>query len=343
MRHLRSSLKSGLLAFSGVALLLLLPPGLGAQTCISQAEMDAATRNGIENVALGTARAIAATGVSAVTSAIAPQVANQASGILSSVAAAAPLVRGASFVAQNLYLLDATDLPVNVSSTQFFCAASDPALHVVFNLGQLPSALYAIAMLHATGVARPQQLTLIFAQPAAGAQGPSPNLWKLAGFAYKPLTIAGHDGVWYWRQARMFAQQKQNWNAYFYYETARALVVPVDFVSSSNLNKLLREENAVKPAGLPGSQPMQLTSGAQSFAITNLHTDEYLGALNLVVHYKTGSVADPTATRQQIVQLMQGLLAAHPELRQAFQGMWVYAEAPGQDPFGIEMPMRQIP
>lgn len=340
----RRSRRFRLLTFVALAMAACaaVPPTI-AQSCTTQAEMDAATRNGLEQSALATAQQIAAAaenaaGNAALQSRIAPQVAQDAAGILNSIASAAPLVKGASFLVENLYVLDATKVPANGSSdspTQFFCGSMNEPPHVIFTLGHLPQARYAIAMVHAMGIAKPQQMTIIFAQ--------SQSSWKLAGFAYRPVAMAGHDGVWYWKQARVYAQQKQNWDAYLYYKTAQILVTPVDFVSSSNLNKLMREEDAVKPAGLPGQQPMELVNGAQKFSITSLHTDSYQGGLDLVIHYQTNSVQDPVATRQQNLAVMHLMLQAHPELRQAFHGIWVYADATGQTPFGIELPMTQIP
>jgi len=65
--------------------------------------------------------------------------------------------------------------------------------------------------------------------------------------------------------------------------------------------------------------------------------------LDLVVTYTAASTSDPVATRQQIVALATALLAQHPELRQAFHGLWVHAEAANQPPFALELPMNQIP
>ena len=36
------------------------------------------------------------------------------------------------------------------------------------------------------------------------------------------------------------------------------------------------------------------------------------------------------------------LLAAYPELRKPFHGVWIYAEAAGQNPFATEQPMAEI-
>lgn len=307
-------------------------PG-GAQSCVTQADLDAATRNQLQSAALGFARQVAAGNRTNIQAGVAPQVAADAQEILDSVSSAAAKVKNATFTVRNLYLLDASDIQPGQSAIQFYCGAVNGPLHVVFTLAHLPQAKYAVAMVHATGIPQPQQMTIIFAN--------SDSAWKLAGFANKPLTMAGHDGIWYWKQARAYGARKQDWNAYFYYTTAQFLVTPVDFISSPNLTKLENEENAAKPAEL--RDPMQLKIGARTYELTGLHTDSSLGGLDLVMRYATPSIADLAATRQQNIAVMQAMLRAHPELRQAFHGLWVYAVAPGQDPFGIELPMNQIP
>jgi len=326
---------------AGIILVSLAARYSTAQSCTTQGEMDASTRTNLENAALSAARLVASDTSSAnaktVRSSIASQVATQADGILTSMASAAPKVQGATFIARNLYILDATDSPANEPASQFFCGSMNQPPHVVFTLGGLQKGKYAITMLEATDIAKPQQMTIIFAQ-----SGPETS-WKLAGFSYKSMTMAGHDGAWYWSHARIYSKAKENWNAYFYYATARYLLVPVDFLSSTNLNKMRREEDAVKPAGLPGAQPMVLSSEAQSFSIIDLHTDGSLGGLDLVIRYAAQTVQDPVATRSQNLAVMHLILQAHPELKDAFHGLWVYAVAPGQAPFGIELPMGQIP
>lgn len=103
----------------------------------------------------------------------------------------------------------------------------------------------------------------------------------------------------------------------------------------------------MQPAGLPGAQPMQLPAKGQSFAITKIETSGDLGGLDLVIHYNAAdNVKDAnnlTAVRRQNIAVMQAMLQAHPELKDAFHGLWVYAVIPGQTSFGIELPMQQIP
>ena len=212
-------------------------------------------------------------------------------------------------------------------------------LLVTIAIPQLPPGAYALAIVHADGAPKPEQLGILAARGSTG--------WQLAGFFARPLTIAGHDGVWYWSRARDLSKAQQRWSAYFYYQSAQFLLTPVDFLSSPNLSKLEREESAVRPEGLPGGEAgaptMTLAAGDQTFAITNLRTDGALGGLDLVVHYNAnaGNV-DPVFARGQAVQLMQAMLKQHAELRANFHGLWVYADSPGHQPFAVELPMEQI-
>ena len=87
---------------------------------------------------------------------------------------------------------------------------------------------------------------------------------------------------------------------------------------------------------------MATVADGQTYEITNLHTDGSLGGLDLVVNYKAADVSDPVATRSRNIAVMKALLSQHPELRQAFHGLWVYADAEHQQPYAIELPMNQI-
>ena len=189
----------------------------------------------------------------------------------------------------------------------------------------------------AGALAQAQQITLILQnEPTGSAQ------WKLAGLYVRPLTEAGHDGVWYWKQARQFGAKKQNWNAWFYYQTAEFLLNPADFFSSPNLEKLRKETDAVKPPELPGKSPLVVQAGGQGLEITGMRADVFQGALDLVIDYRAKGVSGPVETRAQIVELMKALLAKYPELRTGFHGLWMYAHYEQGQPFAIELPMNQI-
>jgi hypothetical protein len=88
---------------------------------------------------------------------------------------------------------------------------------------------------------------------------------------------------------------------------------------------------------------MELKDGSRIFPVTNISTDGSLGGLDLVITYKAPAVADPVAARSQVIDVMKAMLAQHPELRQAFHGLWVYATADAQHPFALELPMDRIP
>jgi hypothetical protein len=296
-------------------------------------------------------------GVKALT--IAP-VAASFEGIAQSIQTLSPQIQGATFTVNVMYRLDSTDLKTTEEETQFFCSVGGSSMVVTVTIPQLPPGVYLLALSHATGVEHPQQVSLILQKelpPGASAAGASaasaaakttpasaetPASWKLAGFFVRPMSLGGKEGTWYWSEARQYAQKKQPWTAYFYYQTAAFLLIPVDFLSSPNLEKLQKEMQGVRPADLPGAEPMKLAAGGKTFEITNLRTDAFSGELDLVVNYNSKDTSDPVATRAEIVELMKALIAAHPEIRQAFHGIWVYAQAQGQRTFAIELPMAQI-
>jgi hypothetical protein len=87
---------------------------------------------------------------------------------------------------------------------------------------------------------------------------------------------------------------------------------------------------------------MALGGNGKSFAVSDLHADGSLGGLDLVIRYNAADASDPVATRSSNLEVMKAMLQAHPELRDAFHGLWVYAEAPNQRPFGNEVAMSEI-
>jgi hypothetical protein len=243
------------------------------------------------------------------------------------------LLAGATITIDALYGLDASDLKAAVEDTVFFCGVAGSPVHVDVTIPQLPKGRYALTLVHATGVKQPQQMAFLLQKTTD---------WQLAGFFVKPLLVAGHDSVWYWTKARAYSQKGQKWNAYFYYTTAAYLATPADFMTSANLDKLHQETAGARPGGLPGAQPMEVKAGNQAYSVSDVHTDGSLGGLDLVLRYTTSDASDPVATRAQNLELMKATLAAHPELRDGFHGLWVFAEAPSQRPYGNELAMSEI-
>lgn len=311
-----------------------------AVTCTTQSQMTDAQRAVYVQAARTLANDVQMGNLPAVKANTIASVAAQFDSIAGTIQSLAPNLQGATLTVDSIYSLKATDLK-SPADTQFFCSVPGSQLLITISIPQLPPGDYALVVVHATGVKQPQQLAMILANDTTNGPGGSAQ-WKLAGFFARPLALAGHDGVWYWAKAREYAKSHQEWNAYFYYQTAVYLLTPVDFLSSPNLEKLQKEMSGVRPDGLPDAEPMKLDANGQTFDVTNIHTDGSLGGLDLVVNYKSSDVSDPVATRSRNVEVMKAFLKQHPELRTAFHGFWVYANAENQRPFAIELPMNQI-
>jgi hypothetical protein len=308
-----------------------------AANCLTQSQMTPAARQAMASAARILMTQVQAGNVNAVQASTLPAVASDFSGIAGSIQALAPTIQGATITVDDLYDLDASMDQQGEQRTDFYCGS--PV--VVIDFTNLPPGHYGLAILHATGVAKPQQTALIL------AQGPDQR-WLLAGFFAKPMTEQGHDGLWYWVAARKYAQQNGKWSAWFYYRIAANLLDPMDNLSSPNLTKLMNETNAAKPANLPaGNQPATLNADGSAFQLSNVDITTAFGALDLDVHYtpdamQVAQLRDPPQARKQVMAIMTALVAQHPELHSAFHGMWVHADQGNVSLFALELPMDQI-
>jgi hypothetical protein len=312
---------------------LLAPTRMLAVSCTTQSQMTEAERTALMQSAHNLASAVQSGNASAVQALTIAKVKTQFDPIANTIEQTSPLLAGATITIDALYGLDASDLKTAAEDTVFYCGVANSPVHVDVTIPQLPQGQYALALVHATGVKQPQQMAFLLQKNGD---------WQLAGLFVKPLLLAGHDSVWYWTKARAFNQKNQKWNAYFYYTTAAYLASPADFMTSANLDKLNQEAQSAKPDGLPGAQPMVITSGNNTFPVSEMHTDGSLGGLDLVLRYSTTGTSDPVATRARNLELMKATLQAHPELRDGFHGLWVFAEEPSQRPYGNELAMSEI-
>jgi Ca-activated chloride channel homolog len=299
--------------------------------------MTTAERDALSTAARAMAGEVQSGNVQALQSKTIPAVASNFGGIAASVANLKPLVQHAALTVDNLYTLDASTEPAGSAATDFFCG--NPI--IVFHFTNLPPAKYALAIVRATGVEKPQQISLVLSES-------TPNQWLLAGFFSRPMVEGGHDGLWYWERAREFAQKKMNLAAWFYYQTAAYLLDPVPFLASPNLQKLQEEAGRIRPANLPGATPMTFNVHGATFQITGMQPTTELGPWDLEVHYvpdaaHQAQLRDPAAARQQVIDVMTTLLEQNPGLREAFHGMWVRAFEGDASLFALELPMDQIP
>ena len=245
---------------------------------------------------------------------------------------------------EQLYLLDGSDLKKNgdgsAGEAQFFCSLNKTTAEVQFTIGSLPPGRYGFAIVTFAS-AKPWRLSMLLRQES--------GRWLLAGFYPGAMTAAGHDGLWYWTQARQMTKDKQPWVAWLYYQEAQTLLSPAGFVMTTHLDKLRTEATDAAPSvlseGISVDTPLvvKATDGTE-YRFTSLGVDDSLAqaSVDVAAHFKADLISDPVAARKRNDAAAAALVAAYPELRKPFHGVWAYAETTGQPPFATEEPMEAI-
>jgi hypothetical protein len=313
--------------------LLLAPVASRATSCTAQAELGSLDRDALAAAAGRVAASVLAQDFNTLQANLLPQEASQWDGIHAAVEQAAPLVKGGSFQLRDVYLLDASDQTAT-ADTQFFCSNSTGSLTVTINMTSLPPGRYAVVLADAVGSPLAGQMGLVLAWDGAA------TAWKLAGLTVRPGKFDGHDGVWYWMRARELAANEP-WSAWFSYDAAHYLLLPVDFLTSPNLDKLRKEQSLITP---PQNQfPMSLPDGDRTWKIEAVGLDASLHEPDLGVAYDSTGVTDPAALRTEATSVMSAFLKAQPGIRANFHGLWAYAEKDGKRTPVMELPMKEIP
>jgi hypothetical protein len=304
-----------------------------AATCTSQAEIPPADRDQIAAAGLQLSTDIEKPDFTALQGALLPSEEAAWEGIHEAAQQAVTLVKGGQIQIRNVFLLDATALTAP-ADTQFFCSDASGSMTVTLNMRALPPGRYAVVLADAVGAPLAGQLAFILASTAQG--------WRLGGFLARQGAFDGHDGVWYWTLARSATKADLSWSAWYLYDAARYLLVPVDYLSSPNLQKLDQEQAQLKDSPRDAF-PLSLADGARTWKIDGVRLDTTLDEPDLGVTYESTGVTDPAAARTEAVAVLSALLKAHPDLKQNFHGMWAYAMNDGKRTFAIELPMAQIP
>ena len=292
-----------------------------AVSCLTQSSIAGPDRDLILAAANPVGAAVATGSVDQLQGMLLPAASGDWDGIRAAAQADKPLFQGGALAWRTSYLLDATDLKAT-GDTEFFCTNTDSSVTVTINLRNLPPGRYALLIGDYAGAALAGQLGLLLGQDAT-----QNNRWKLGGIFAREGALGGHDGIWYWTRARDEARQKESWSAFFSYEVARNLLLPMDFLSSPNLDKLNAEEQQLKSPveSLPLSVAGTGAFTGMAWKITAARLDTSLHEADLAITYEGTGVADPVAARQEAVGVMTGLLRSHPDLRESFHGLWAYA------------------
>jgi hypothetical protein len=336
MMKIKIGLVAAAVFFAGVA---------AAEVCTTQSQMTATDRSVLVSAALGLAAKVQASDVSGLRAATVSEYAKDFNGIGDVVASTAARVKGGTPFVQQVYLLDGSQLKRNsdgtVPDSQFFCSLNKSVAEADFLIPGLLPGRYGFAIVDVPNGSSPWRLSFLLRQE----QGQ----WEMAGFYPKALTAAGHDGLWYWTQARTMTAQKQPWDAWLYYQEAENLLLPANFIQSTHLEKLKAEETAATPTALSdGVSPeaplvVKGADGAE-YHFTGLGVDDSLAKdkIDVIAHLKVEQIGDAKAAQKRNADAMAALLAAYPELRKPFHGVWMLADAPGQNPFATEQAMSEI-
>jgi len=313
----------------------------GSVSCTTQAELLAPDRSALASAGGRLSQAVVDQDYATLQAALLPAEAAEWDGIRGAVEQAAPLLRGGHVQLRSVYLLEASTLAAP-ADTQFFCSNRSGSITVTITMRALPPGRYAVVLADAAGAALGGQLGLILAWDPTGAT----PAWKLAGLSVRQGIFDGHDGVWYWTRARELARSDQShpdpWSAWFCYEAARSLLLPVDFISSPNLEKLTQEQAQIKNSP-QDAFPYTIPDGPRTWKIDGVRLDASLHQADLGVTYESTGVTDPAALRTEAGAVLSALLKAQPGLRESFHGLWAYAMRDGKRTPVIELPMAQIP
>ncbi|MGD0914772.1 MAG: hypothetical protein ABR928_22990 [Terracidiphilus sp.] len=328
-------MRSWLKVLAAAALICASAEGFGAGiSCTMQAELSPADRDAISAAGARIASAIAGQDLTGLKAALLPAEASAWDSISATVTQGQALVQGGQITIRDAFLLDATSQQAP-ADTQFFCSNASGSLTVTIMMRALPPGRYAVVLADVVGSPLAGQLGIILAWDQASSS------WMLAGLTLRPGALDGHDGVWYWKRARDLAADDP-WSAIYMYDTAHYLLLPVDFMSSPNLEKLQQEQSQITPDPRK-ALPLSIPDGDRTWKIVAVSLDASLREPDLAVAYQSTGVTDPAALRTEATTVLSAFLKTEPGIRANFHGLWAYAVNGDKRTPVMELPMKQIP
>jgi hypothetical protein len=316
-----------------------------AQKCTTQSAMTNTDRTALASAARAMAEKVQANDAAGLQSMTIAEFAKNFAGIQNAVSDASTKVKGATLVVEQIYLLDASDAKPGPDgkypTAQFLCTLNRSIAEADFSIPDLPTGKYAFAIVEARGISAPWRVSFLMQQ----VQGQ----WQMAGFYPSPMTAAGHDGLWYWTEARTLVKDKEQWNAWLYYTQAAALLNPTGMIQSTHLEKLHSEQTAAAPPalseGISVNAPLVVkgTDGVE-YHFIGMGVNDSLGKdkIDVTAHLKVDQLGDAAVARKRSSDAMSALVGAYPELRKRFHGVWIVTEVPGQNPYATELAMNDI-
>jgi hypothetical protein len=316
------------------AFLLLASPSLHAQTCLTASDMDPATKTALlntaqkyfDNIAHGDSAALRQDSIASVSA--------DFSGIESAIKDNQSALSSGKAIARPPFLLQAEG-KAPLERAEFLCGIfgsnGQTADSRVFVIPNLPPGNYGFVTEDVSAAKGPYTVSYVLEQEGTA--------WKLGGLYIKPAQVGGHDGNWFAARARELKSKGQNHAAWFDYQEARDLLVPVTFMSTMLTDKLYDESQGVKPSDLP---PTDLTADGKTYKLTALFPLAVDNELYLVAKYATASVANSASTYQDNLAVMKGILTKYPELRANFDGVIARGVEPSGRDYGTMLHMKDI-
>lgn len=317
-----------------------------AESCTTQSQMREQDRDSVASAARDIAAKVQQNDAAGLKAETIAEFASNFSAMQNLVAQTAPKLTGGGLTVDQVYLLDATQLKAGQggADAQFFCNLNKSANEAEFLIPGLTAGVYGFAIVQVAATPTPWILPMLLRRE----QG----RWLLAGIYPKPTKAAGHDGLWYWREARRLAAEKQRWNAWLYYTQAEMLLNPANFIQSTHLQKLRDEQRAAAPPALSGGigtdVPLVVKGrDGKDYQFTMLGTDDTIAGdkVDVSAHLRVDQIGDTALARRRNEDAMRALVAAYPELRSSFHGIWIVAEPAGtstQAPFATEQAMADL-
>jgi hypothetical protein len=309
-----------------------------AQTCQSDADMEATVRTALENAANRYFEMSARGDTAGLKQNSIASVAASFASIEAAVKENQAALTGAQATVRPPFLLTA-DGQQPLARAEFLCgvfgASGQTKDSAVFVLNNLPPGKYSVTILDINGGKTAMTLTLVLQQ--VGGE------WKLAGFYAKSLDAAGHNGAWFTQRALELKAKGQNHNAWLYYREAIALSSPVDFMSTLTTDKLYDGAQALQPADMPGNgNTVDINAGGKVYRVTDIFPLVVGSDLDVVVRHQTADISNTSRTFQENTAVIKALIAKYPEFRDAFAGVVARAVDPSGHDYGTLLAMKDI-